>query len=65
MNFAPSRGLSPTQKGAEAYDFLTEAIKEGKLDIVESMDDVLDVYFGLLQHAEYLEGILKSYNIPF
>ena len=65
MNFAPDKGLSPTQKGAEAYDFLMEATKEGKLDRVENMDDVLDAYSGLLQHAEYLEGILKSYNIPF
>jgi hypothetical protein len=65
MNFAPKKGLSPAQKGTEAYDFLMEAIKEGKLDKVENMDDVMDAYFGLLQHAEYLEGILKSYNIPF
>ena len=64
MKFLPSSS-NPRSRGAEAYDFLMEAIKEGKLEKVENMDDVLDAYSGLLQHAEYLEGILKSYNIPF
>jgi|GEM_PF-4685017 len=64
MKFLPSSS-NPRSRGEEAYDFLMEAIKEGKLDKVENMDEVMDAYFGLLQHAEYLEGILKSYNIPF
>ena len=60
----PTHQFRDPDEAYRALEFLRDAHERGKVAEIENMDDVIEA-LDTIEYIERLEGILKSYNIPF